>query len=45
MADEYHLGANGYVQKPVDSRNLVKQQGLYWLVVNQPAPAAVFQAK
>jgi CheY-like chemotaxis protein len=48
MAAGFHLGANGDVQKPVDFdafRNLVKQQGLYWLVVNQPAPAAVFQAK
>ena len=47
-ANGHHLGANGYVQKPVDFdnlRNLVKQLGLYWLVVNQPPPAAVFQAK
>ena len=44
----YHLGVNGYVQKPVDFdnlRNMVKQQGLYWLVVNEPPPAVVFQAK
>jgi len=48
MVNGYHLGANGYFQKPVDFdnlRNLVKQLGLYWLVVNQPPPAAVFQAK
>jgi CheY-like chemotaxis protein len=48
MANGFHFGANGYVQKPVDFdnfRNLVKQQGLYWLVVNQPAPAVAFQAK
>jgi CheY-like chemotaxis protein len=48
MVNEYHLGADGYVQKPVDFdnfRNLVKQQGLYWLVVNEPPPAVVFQAK
>jgi CheY-like chemotaxis protein len=48
MADGFHLGANGYVQNPVDFdnfRNLVKQLGLYWLVVNQPAPAVAFQAK
>ena len=48
MVDGYLLGANGYVQKPVDFdnfRNLVKQQGLYWLVVNQPGPAVAFQAK
>ncbi len=44
----YHLGVNGYVQKPVDFdnfRNLVKQLGLYWLVVNQPPPPAAFEAK
>jgi len=48
VANGYHLDANGYVQKPVDFdnfRNLVKQLGLYWLVVNQPPPAAVLQAK
>ena len=48
MANGYHLGANGYVQKPVDFdnfRNLVKQLGLYWLVVNQPPAAVAFQAK
>ncbi|MGB7591993.1 MAG: response regulator [Terriglobia bacterium] len=48
MVDGYLLGANGYVQKPVDFdnfRNIVKQQGLYWLVVNEPPPAVAFQAK
>ncbi len=35
----YNLGANSYIQKPVDFdkfRGTVKQVGLYWLVVNQP---------
>jgi two-component system, response regulator len=35
----YQLGANSYIQKPVDFdqfRNTVKSAGLYWLVVNQP---------
>jgi CheY-like chemotaxis protein len=48
LANGYHLGANGYVQKPVDFdnfRNMVKQLGLYWLVVNQPPPPAAFHAK
>jgi len=48
MANGYHFGANGYVQKPVDFdklRNLVKQLGLYWLVVNEHPPPAAFQAK
>lgn len=38
----YGLGANSYIQKPVDFdqfRNTVKSAGLYWLVINQ-APAA-----
>jgi CheY-like chemotaxis protein len=48
MVDGYHLGTNGYVQKPVDFdnlRNIVKQQGLYWLVVNEPSPPAACHAK
>jgi len=48
LANGYHLGADGYVQKPVDFdnfRNLVKQLGLYWLVVNQPPPTAAFQPR
>jgi two-component system response regulator len=34
----YNLGANSYIQKPVDFeqfRETVKTVGLYWLVVNQ----------
>jgi DNA-binding NarL/FixJ family response regulator len=37
----YSLGANSYVVKPVDFTQFaeaVKQLGLYWLVINQPAP-------
>jgi len=35
----YHLGANSYIQKPVDFdqfRETVKTVGLYWLLINQP---------
>jgi len=38
----YNLGANSYIQKPVDFdqfRETVKSVGLYWLVINQPVPA------
>lgn len=34
----YGLGANSYIQKPVDFdrfRETVKAAGLYWLVINQ----------
>ncbi|MFY9907640.1 MAG: response regulator [Terriglobales bacterium] len=39
LAAGYHLGANSYIQKPVDFekfRSTVKTIGLYWLVINQP---------
>jgi len=39
MASGYDLGANSYLQKPVEFdqfRKMVKLLGLYWLVTNQP---------
>jgi two-component system, response regulator len=39
LAVGYNLGANSYLQKPVDFdefRKMVKLLGLYWLVINQP---------
>lgn len=39
LVRSYNLGANSYIQKPVDFerfRETVKSIGLYWLVVNQP---------
>lgn len=38
----YGLGANSYVRKPVDFKQFneaARQLGLYWLVLNEPAPA------
>jgi two-component system response regulator len=39
MVSGYDLGANSYLQKPVDFdefRKMVKLLGLYWLVTNRP---------
>jgi two-component system response regulator len=38
LMDSYNLGANSYIQKPVDFnqfRETVKSLGMYWLLVNQ----------
>jgi two-component system response regulator len=48
MVHGYQLGVNAYIQKPVDFeqfRNVVKQLGLFWLVVNQAPPASAFRVK
>jgi len=37
----YGLGANSYVRKPIDFgqfMDTVRQLGLYWLILNEPAP-------
>lgn len=41
VAEAYSLGANSYVQKPVDFeefRDTLRQLGRYWLVINEPTP-------
>jgi CheY-like chemotaxis protein len=38
LVNSYGLGANSYIQKPVDFdqfRNTVKTAGFYWLLINQ----------
>ena len=48
LINSYDLGANSYVQKPVDFdqfRENVKQLCLYWLQVNQPPAVTAFSAK
>jgi len=41
LVQGYMLGANSYIQKPVDFgqfQDTVKQLGLYWLLINEPPP-------
>jgi two-component system, response regulator len=49
LMESYNLGANSYIQKPVDFkqfRETVKSLGMYWLLVNQvPASNGVSRAK
>jgi CheY-like chemotaxis protein len=43
VVNGYALGVNSYIQKPVDFdqfRDVVRQIGMYWAVVNEPPPAA-----
>ena len=38
LVESYKLGANSYIQKPVDFdqfREMVKNTGLYWMIINQ----------
>lgn len=40
IAKCYSLGANSYIVKPLDSSkffNSIKEIGLYWMILNQPA--------
>lgn len=41
LIDGYRLGANSYIQKPVDFAQFaeaIRELGLYWLVLNEPPP-------
>jgi two-component system, response regulator len=44
LVASYNLGANSYIQKPVDFEQFqatIGQLGLYWLVINQPPPVGI----
>lgn len=45
LVDSYRLGVNSYIHKPVnfsEFQDVVKQLGMYWLLVNSKPPAAAF---
>jgi two-component system response regulator len=45
LVESYRLGVNAYIQKPVEFdafREAVKQLGVFWLVINEPAPPKTF---
>ena len=45
VARSYKLGVNSYIQKPVnfaEFQDVVKQLGMYWLLVNSKPPASAF---
>jgi len=48
LVNGYRLGANSYIRKPVDFGQFmqaIRQLGLYWLMLNEPAPVRREQAK
>ena len=43
LINAYHLGANGYVCKPIQFDEFtaaIEHLGLYWLTINRPPPFA-----
>lgn len=47
LVASYNMGANSYIQKPVDFerfRDIVRNTGLYWMVINQQPMSSPAQA-
>lgn len=47
LVKSYRLGVNSYIQKPVnfaEFQDVVRQLGMYWLLVNNRPPTAAFTA-
>ncbi|SRR5579875_1781980 len=47
LVKSYQLGVNSYIQKPVsfaEFQDVVRQLGMYWLLINSKPPAAAFTA-
>jgi two-component system, response regulator len=45
LVSSYRLGVNSYIQKPVnfaEFQDVVRQLGMYWLLMNSKPPAAAF---
>ncbi len=45
VATSYRLGVNSYIQKPVnfaEFQDVVRQLGMYWLLVNSKPPVSAF---
>jgi two-component system, response regulator len=45
LVASYQLGANSYIQKPVsftEFQDVVRQLGMYWLLMNKKPPEAAF---
>jgi len=48
LVRSYHLGVNSYIQKPVnfaEFQQVVRDLGMYWLLINHKPPAAAFASR